>query len=151
MIPLRGYSGDMNNMPTGTFLCELAKCTNAPPYPMGMWVHVICYANFSQTAIFYNGKNYPPVIATRTYANNAWTAWAEQGVGFGFNDVWQKGTITNGLLVDLNNRSVKQTRQHLLQTGTLELLIYRAIALAELEKFLGLLVRLSWSESRMDS
>lgn len=103
MIPLRGYSGDMNNMPTGTFLCELAKCTNAPSYPMGMWAHVICYAGFSQTAIFYNGNNYPPVIATRTYANNAWTAWAEQAQGFDFASVRINGLISNALQVDLTN------------------------------------------------
>lgn len=103
MIPLRGYSGDMNNMPTGTFLCELAKCTNAPPYPMGMHAHVICYAGFSQTAIFYNGENYPSVIATRTYANNAWTAWAEQAQGFDFASVRFNGTIGNALQVDLTN------------------------------------------------
>lgn len=103
MLPLRGYSGNMNNMPTGTFLCELAKCTNAPPYPMGMWAHVICYANFSQTAIFYNGSNYPPIIATRTYANNAWTPWEEQGIGHGFCDVWQNGLIKNALQVNLND------------------------------------------------
>lgn len=103
MIPLRGYSGDMNNMPTGTFLCELAKCTNAPSYPMGMWAHVICYVGFSQTAIFYNGNNYPPVIATRTYANNAWTAWAEQAQGFDFASVRINGLISNALQVDLNN------------------------------------------------
>ena len=103
MIPLRGYSGDMNNMPTGTFLCELAKCTNAPSYPMGMWAHVICYAGFSQTAIFYNGTSYPPVIATRTYANNAWTAWAEQAQGFDFASVRINGLISNALQVDLTN------------------------------------------------
>lgn len=103
MIPLRGYSGDMNNMPTGTFLCELAKCTNAPSYPMGMLAHVICYAGFSQTAIFYNGNNYPPVIATRTYANNAWTAWAEQAQGFDFASVRINGLISNALQVDLTN------------------------------------------------
>lgn len=103
MIPLRGYSGDMNNMPTGTFLCELAKCTNAPSYPMGMWAHVICYAGFSQTAIFYNGNNYPPVIATRTYANNVWTAWAEQAQGFDFASVRINGLISNALQVDLTN------------------------------------------------
>ena len=95
MLPLKSYSGNLNNMPTGTFLCELAKCTNAPPYPMGMFAHVICYANFSQTAIFYNGENYPPVIATRTYANNAWTPWKEQGIGHGFGDVWQNGLVKN--------------------------------------------------------
>lgn len=103
MIPFRGYSGDMNNMPTGTFLCELAKCTNAPSYPMGMWAHVICYAGFSQTAIFYNGTKYPPVIATRTYANNAWTAWAEQAQGFDFASVRINGLIDNALYVDLTN------------------------------------------------
>ena len=103
MLPLRGYSGNMNNMPTGTFLCELAKCTNAPSYPMGMWAHVICYAGFSQTAIFYNGTSYPPVIATRTYANNAWTAWAEQAQGFDFASVRFNGTIGNALQVDLTN------------------------------------------------
>lgn len=103
MLPLRGYSGNMNNMPTGTFLCELAKCTNTPPYPMNMWAHVICRAGFSQTAIFYNGSNYPPVIATRTYANNAWTAWAEQAQGFDFASVSINGNIENALYVDLNN------------------------------------------------
>lgn len=103
MLPVYGYSGDMNNMPTGTFLCELAKCTNAPPYPMGMWAHVICYAGFSQTAIFYNGTNYPPVIATRTYANNAWTAWAEQAQGFDLASVSFNGRQDNALYVDLNN------------------------------------------------
>lgn len=103
MLPLRGYSGNMNNMPTGTFLCELAKCTNAPSYPMGMWAHVICYAGFSQTAIFYNGSNYPPVIATRTYANNAWTSWAEQAQGFDFASVRFNGLVDNALAVDLTN------------------------------------------------
>lgn len=103
MLPLKNYSGNLNNMPTGTFLCELAKCTNAPPYPMGMFAHVICYAGFSQTAIFYNGNNYPQVIATRIYANNAWTAWAEKANGFGFNDVRVNGVIKSALLVDLSN------------------------------------------------
>lgn len=103
MLPLKSYSGNFNDMPTGTFLCELAKCTNAPPYPMGMYAHVICYANFSQTAIFYNGENYPPVIATRTYANNAWTAWAEQAQGFDFASVRFNGLVDNALYVDLTN------------------------------------------------
>lgn len=103
MLPLYGYSGDFNDMPTGLYLVEMSKCTNTPPYQMNMWAHVICRAGFSQTAIFYNGSNYPPVIATRTYANNAWTAWAEQAQGFDFASVRFNGPIGNALQVDLTN------------------------------------------------
>lgn len=103
MLPLYGYSGDLNNMQTGLYLIEMSKCTNTPPYPMNMFAHVICRAGFSQTAIFYNGSNYPPVIATRTYANNAWTTWAEQAQGFDFASVRFNGTIGNALQVDLTN------------------------------------------------
>lgn len=103
MLPLYGYSGDFNDMPTGLYLVEMSKCTNTPPYPMNMFAHVICRAGFSQTAIFYNGSNYPPVIATRTYANNAWTTWAEQAQGFDFASVRFNGTIGNALQVDLTN------------------------------------------------
>lgn len=103
MLPLYGYSGDFNDMPTGLYLVEMSKCTNTPPYQMNMWAHVICRAGFSQTAIFYNGSNYPPVIATRTYANNAWTSWAEQAQGFDFASVSINGNIENALYVDLNN------------------------------------------------
>jgi hypothetical protein len=103
MLPLYGYSGDFNDMPTGLYLVEMSKCTNTPPYQMNMWAHVICRAGFSQTAIFYNGSNYPPVIATRTYANNAWTAWAEQAQGFDFASVRFNGLVDNALYVDLTN------------------------------------------------
>lgn len=103
MLPLYGYSGDLNNMPTGLYLVEMSKCTNTPPYHMNMFAHVICRAGFSQMAIFYNGSNYPPVIATRTYANNAWTPWEEQGIGHGFGDVWQNGLVKNALQVNLND------------------------------------------------
>lgn len=103
MLPLYGYSGDFNDMPTGLYLVEMSKCTNTPPYQMNMWAHVICRAGFSQTAIFYNGSNYPPVIATRTYANNAWTAWAEQAQGFDFASVRINGLVDNALAVDLTN------------------------------------------------
>lgn len=103
MLPLYGYSGDFNDMPTGLYLVEMSKCTNTPPYQMNMWAHVICRAGFSQTAIFYNGSNYPPVIATRTYANNAWTAWAEQAQGFDFASVRFNGLVDNALAVDLTN------------------------------------------------
>lgn len=103
MLPLKSYSGNLNNMPTGLYLVEMSKCTNTPPYPMNMFAHVICRAGFSQTAIFYNGSNYPPVIATRTYANNAWTAWAEQAQGFDFASVRFNGLVDNALAVDLTN------------------------------------------------
>lgn len=103
MLPLKSYSGDLNNMPTDLYLVEMSKCTNTPPYHMNMWAHVICRAGYSQTAIFYNGSNYPPVIATRTYANNAWTAWAEQAQGFDFASVRFNGSIGNALQVDLTN------------------------------------------------
>lgn len=103
MLPLYGYSGDFNDMPTGLYLVEMSKCTNTPPYQMNMWAHVICRAGFSQTAIFYNGTSYPPVIATRTYANNAWTSWAEQAQGFDFASVRFNGLVDNALAVDLTN------------------------------------------------
>lgn len=118
MLPLRGYSGNMNNMPTGTFLCELAKCTNIPSHMMGMWAHVICRKNYSQTAIFYNGTSYPPVIATRTYANNAWTAWAEQGIGHGFGDVWQNGLVKNALQVNLNDPYAADNKTYYVDRAT---------------------------------
>lgn len=102
MQPSQNYTGDLNNMPTGVFVLDLSKCTNTPSHMMGMWAHVICRKNYSQTVLFYSTVGLP-VVAFRSYANNTWTPWKEQGVGFGFNDVWQKGTITNGLLVDLNN------------------------------------------------
>lgn len=103
MLPLYGYNGDLNDMPTGLYLVEMSKCTNTPPYHMNMFAHVICRVGFSQTAIFYNGSNYPPVIATRTYANNAWTAWAEQAQGFDFASVRFNGLVDNALAVDLTN------------------------------------------------
>lgn len=118
MLPLRGYSGNMNNMPTGTFLCELAKCTNIPSHMMEMWAHVICRKNYSQTAIFYNGTSYPPVIATRTYANNAWTAWAEQGIGHGFGDVWQNGLVKNALQVNLNDPYAADNKTYYVDRAT---------------------------------
>lgn len=102
MQPSQNYTGDLNNLPTGVFVLDPSKCTNTPSHMMGMWAHVICRKNYSQTVLFYSTVGLP-VVAFRSYANNTWTPWKEQGIGFGFNDVWQKGTITNGLLVDLNN------------------------------------------------
>ena len=102
MQPSQHYTGDLNNMPTGVFVLDPSKCTNTPSHMMNMWAHVICRKNYSQTVLFYSTVGLP-VVAFRSYANNAWTPWKEQGIGFGFNDVWQKGTITSPLLVDLNN------------------------------------------------
>lgn len=102
MQPSKNYTGDLNDLPTGVFVLDPSKCTNTPSHMMNMWAHVICRKNYSQTVLFYSTIGLP-VVAFRSYANNTWTPWKEQGIGFGFNDVWQKGTITSPLLVDLNN------------------------------------------------
>lgn len=102
MQPSKNYTGDLNDLPTGVFVLDPSKCTNTPSHMMNMWAHVICRKNYSQTVLFYSTVGLP-VVAFRSYASNAWTPWKEQGIGFGFNDVWQKGTITSPLLVDLNN------------------------------------------------
>lgn len=102
MQPSKNYTGDLNDLPTGVFVLDPSKCTNTPSHMMNMWAHVICRKNYSQTVLFYSTIGLP-VVAFRSYANNVWTPWKEQGIGFGFNDVWQKGTITSPLLVDLNN------------------------------------------------
>ena len=102
MLPSKNYTGDLNNLPTGVFALDPSKCTNTPSHMMGMWAHVICRKNYSQTVLFYSTVGLP-VVAFRSYANNAWTPWKEQGIGHGFGDVWQNGLVKNALLVNLND------------------------------------------------
>ena len=97
------YTGDLNDMPTGLYVIELSQCTNVPPYTMNMWAHVICRNRFSQVCVFYNGSGGTPVTAVRTFANNAWTNWKQQGIGHGFGDVTQNGLIADALSVHLNH------------------------------------------------
>lgn len=102
MQPSQNYTGDLNNLPTGVFVLDPSKCTNTPSHMMNMWAHVICRKNYSQTVLFYSTVGLP-VVAFRSYANNAWTPWKEQGIGHGFGDVWQNGLIKNALQVNLND------------------------------------------------
>lgn len=102
MQPSKNYTGDLNDLPTGVFVLDPSKCTNTPSHMMNMWAHVICRKNYSQTVLFYSTVGLP-VVAFRSYANNAWTPWKEQGIGHGFGDVWQNGLIKNALQVNLND------------------------------------------------
>lgn len=102
MQPSKNYTGDLNDLPTGVFALDPSKCTNTPSHMMGMWAHVICRKNYSQTVLFYSTVGLP-VVAFRSYASNAWTPWKEQGIGHGFGDVWQNGLVKNALLVNLND------------------------------------------------
>ena len=102
MQPSKNYTGDLNDLPTGVFNLDPSKCTNTPSHMMGMWAHVICRKNYSQTVLFYSTVGLP-VVAFRSYASNAWTPWKEQGIGHGFGDVWQNGLVKNALLVNLND------------------------------------------------
>lgn len=103
MLPRKNYSGDFNNMPTGVFVSEISKCTNVPPYSSGMWVVTICYSKVVQITFHIDANIGSRLLAYRNYNSNAWQPWVDINVGFGFSDVWKKGTSTNALLVDLNN------------------------------------------------
>ena len=100
MQPSQNYVGDLNDLPTGVYVIELSQCTNIPDYDMKNWAHIICRANYSQFAIEYVPTG-TPVVMLRTYANGSWTNWRQFGNGHGFNDVWQQGTITDALSVNL--------------------------------------------------
>lgn len=103
MLPRKSYSGDFNDMPTGVFVSEISKCTNVPPYSSGMWVVTICYSKVVQITFHIDATIGSRLLAYRNYNSNAWQPWVDINVGFGFSDVWKKGTSNNALLVDLNN------------------------------------------------
>ena len=103
MLPRKSYSGDFNDMPTGVFVSEISKCTNVPPYSSGMWVVTICYSKVVQITFHIDATIGSRLLAYRNYNSNVWQPWVDINVGFGFSDVWKKGTTTDALLVDLNN------------------------------------------------
>ena len=68
-----------------------------------MWVVTICYSKVVQITFHIDANIGSRLLAYRNYNSNAWQPWVDINVGFGFSDVWKKGTSTNALLVDLNN------------------------------------------------
>lgn len=98
MQPSKNYTGDLNDLPTGTYILDLTKCTNVPSYTMNNWAHIICRKNYSQVCIHYVDSG-TPVVAVRTFANGTWTSWKQLGVGHGFGDVTQNGLLKDALLV----------------------------------------------------